>query len=349
MKIQLAALAAVLAPLAVAQPEAESRPSPSFIQLEYPRDKERAIAKVNGGEITLEDLARHIEERHFPGFRQFLATNNGNEYFQGPVMATWVRQYADIVALRSEARSRNLDLGQAEVVLAASLKTGFEDWLQEFAEQRDREGNPLPLTQDRVNRLLARYQRDNGLETELKGWLDFLVRDDATIREVRDYYSDHARIFGGRINLAHILISTRHPRTLILLQGEAAERADEKLADAQLRLRDDGSNFEEVVRLLSDDRITAKRGGAFHNVTRFDTRLSAILCRTAWNLRDGDVSEPVQTRFGTHIVKRISFQMNTFTLFTEQIVPKVRATMRQHRQEDLLFDLRKRRRVELLY
>jgi len=41
--------------------------------------------------------------------------------------------------------------------------------------------------------------------------------------------------------------------------------------------------------------------------------------------------------------------MNTFTLFTEQIVPKVRTIMRQHRQEDLLFELRKRRRVELLY
>ena len=95
--------------------------------------------------------------------------------------------------------------------------------------------------------------------------------------------------------------------------------------------------------------MTAKRCGAFHNVTRFDTRLPAILCRTAWQLRDGDVSEPVQTRFGTHIVKRISFQMNTFVLFTEQIVPRVRATMRQYRQEELLFDLRKRRRVELLY
>ncbi len=349
MKIQLAAFAAVLAPLAVAQPEPGSRPSPSYIQLQYPRDKERAIAKVNGGEIALEDLARHIEERHFPGFRQFLATDNGNNYFQTPVMATWTRQYADIVALHSEARSRNLDLQQAEVFLAASLKTGFEDWLQEYAVQRDREGNPLPLTQDRVNRLLAGYQRDNGLETEFKGWLEFLVPDDATDREVRDYYTDNSNIFGGRINLAHILINTRDPFTLILLEGEAKERADEKLVDARFRLRDDGSNFEEVVRLLSDDRITSKRGGAFHNVTRFDTRLSAILCRTAWYLRDGDISEPIQTRFGTHIIKRISFQMNTFTLFTEQIVPKVRATMRQHRQENLLFDLRKRRRVELLY
>jgi hypothetical protein len=349
MKIQLAALVAVLAPLAVAQEEAPSRPSSPYIQLQYPRDKERAIAVVNGGEITLEDLARHIEERHRPGFRQFLATANGNEYFRGPVMATWVRQYADIVALHSEARSRNLDLQQAEVLLAESLKISFEEWLQLYVQQRNQEGNPVTLTQERTNSLLTFYQNNFGLESEFAGWLNFLVQDDATNREVRDFYSDHAKMFGGRINMAHILINTRDPLTGILLEGEAAKRANKKVADARSRLRDDGSNFEEVVRLLSDDRMTAKRGGAFHNVTRFDTRLPAILCRTAWQLRDGDVSEPVQTRFGTHIVKRISFQMNTFVLFTEQIVPRVRATMRQYRQEELLFDLRKRRRVELLY
>ena len=350
MKIQLqAALMMTLAPLAVAQPQQKSPSSTPYIKLEYPADRERAVAVVDGREITLEDMARHIEERHRPGFRAFLATAAGNLYFQSPLMATWVRQYADVVALRSEARYRNLDLGEAEVVLAEALKSDFERWLQEYMAQRDREGRPLPLDQDRLDQLLTDYQNNYGLESEVRGWLDFQIPDPSTDQDLRDYFNKNANIFGGRVTLAHILINTRDPNTGILLQGEARERADEKLADVRARLRDDGSNFEEVARLLSDDRRTAERGGVFHNILRFDPRLPAALCRTAWYLRDGEVSDRIQTRYGTHIVARISFQMNTFVLFTDQIKPRVRGAMHQHRQENLLFDLRRRRRVELLY
>ncbi len=349
MKIQLhAALTTILAPLAVAQ-EPESLAAAPYIKLEYPADRERAVAVVDGKEITLEDLARHIEERHRPGFREFLATAAGNLYFQSPLMPMWVRQYADVVALQSEARYRNLDLGEAEDFLAEALKDGFESWLQEYVAQRNLEGRPLPLDQDRLDQLLTDYQNNYGLESEVKGWLEFLTPEDATDEELRAYYNDNARVFGGRVTLAHILINTRDPNTGILLQGDARDRAEEKLADARARIRDDGSNFGDVARLLSDDRRTAERGGVFHNVLRFDPRLPAALCRTSWYLRNGEVSEPIQTRYGTHIVAKISFQMNTFVLFTEEVKPRVRGAMRQHGQENLLFDLRQRRRVELLY
>lgn len=350
MKILLSGtLTILLAPLASSQAEADSRPSESYILLEYPRDEERAIAEVDGREITLEEMARHIEERHRPGFRQFLSSPAGNLYFQSPAIATWVRQYADIMALTSEARYRNLDLLAAEKHLAQALKQGFEVWLQSYVESRERQGRPVTLDQERIDRLLTDYQNDFGLESEVKGWLDFLVPDDASDVEVRDYYRDNARIFGGRMTIAHILIYDRDPLTGILLDGEAKTRAEEKLQDVRARLREDGSNFEEVARLLSDDRRTAERGGLLANVARFDPYLPAALCRTGWYLPDGEVSQPFKSRYGTHIVKKISFEMNTFILWTEEIAPQVRETMRQHRQEDLLFEMRRKRRVELLY
>lgn len=350
MKIRLlAALISALAPLAMGQSDADNPSSGSYVLLSYPEDRDRAVARVDGQEITLEDLARHMEERHRPGFREFLATDAGNLYFRSKFVATWVRQYADIVALKSEARYRDLDLAEADAFLAQALKTGFENWLQVYLEERQREGRPLPVNQDRIDDLLTDYQNDYGLETEVRGWLDFHEPGEATDQEVRKYHTENASIFGGRVTLAHILIYTRDPGTGILLEGEAKERAEQQLADALARIRKDGSNFGEVAKLLSDDRRSAERGGVFPNVARFDPRLPANLCRTVWFLRDGEVSEPIETRFGTHIVKKISFQMTQFVLFTERIVPEVRATMREHKQEELLFDLRKRRRVELLY
>lgn len=350
MKIRLlVALMSTLASLAMAQSHAEGSSSVSYVLLSYPENKDRAISSVDGQEITLEDLARHMEERHRPGFREFLATDAGNLYFRSGFVATWVRQYTDIVALKSEARYRDLNLADADAFLAQALKTGFENWLQVYLEERHREGRPLPVDQDRIDALLTDYQNEYGLETEVRGWLDFHRSEEATDVEVRKYHTDNASIFGGRVTLAHILIYTRDPVTGILLEGEAMGRAEQRLADALARIREDGSNFGEVARLISDDRRSGERGGVFPNVARFDPRLPANLCRTVWYLRDGEVSEPVATRFGTHIVKRISLQMTQFVLFTEQIVPEVRATMREHKQEDLLFDLRERRRVELLY
>ena len=350
MTIRLcAALTTLLSPLGLSQDEGEGQPPDTYILLEYPRDKERAIAEVDGREITLEEMARHVEERHRPGFREFLSTPNGNLYFTTPTIATWVRQYADVVAMQSEARSRDLDFRAAERHLAQALKDGFETWLQVYVDGRERQGRPVTLDQDRIDRLLAIYQNDYGLETEVTGWLNFLVPDDKTQDEVRQYYTDNARIFGGRITMAHILIYDRDPFTGILLDGDAKTKAEEKLADARARLREDGSNFEEVARLLSDDRRTAERGGLLANVARFDPYLPAALCRTGWYLPDGEVSKPFRTRYGTHIVKKISFEMNTFILWTEEIEPRVRESMRGHGQENLLFDLRERRRVGLLY
>jgi hypothetical protein len=349
MKIRLlAALLSTLAPC-MAQGDAENASSVPYVLLSYPEDKDRVIAMVNGQEVSLEDLASHIEERHRPGFREFLATDAGNLYFRSGFVATWVRQYADIVALKSEARYRDLNLADADAFLAQALKTGFENWLQVYLEERRREGRPLPVDQDRIDALLTDYQNEYGLETEVRGWLNFHVSGEATDEEVRKYHTDNANIFGGRVTLAHILVYTRDPITGIRLDGEPRERAEQRLGDALARLREDGSNFGDVAKLLSDDRRSGERGGVFPNVARFDPRLPANLCRTVWYLRDGEVSEPIETRFGTHIIKRISFQMNQFVLFTERIVPEVRATMREHRQEELLFDLRERRRVELLY
>ena len=77
--------------------------------------------------------------------------------------------------------------------------------------------------------------------------------------------------------------------------------------------------------------------------------LPAALCRAAWNLRDGNWAGPLESPYGLHFVKRISLSQQQFILFTPAALPKIRETMRKHRQEDLLYEVRKKRRVELLY
>ncbi len=85
------------------------------------------------------------------------------------------------------------------------------------------------------------------------------------------------------------------------------------------------------------------------NIERFDPRLPAALCRAAWQLRDGQVSAPFESPYGTHMVKRISAIQLRMVLFTEAIKPQIAAQWRRELQEDLVFALRKRLSLKLRY
>lgn len=339
------------------QPPAEETPEPVTQddarpqKMAWPRDRERVVCRVAGKAHTLEDMMRHIDARHYPGMLKLLETPTGQAYFEHPIMASWVRQYADVVALEATARARGIAYEDAKETLGDTLKKSFEAYLEDYVARREREGRPVELTQDRINLLLTDYQRDRGLGIEVQGWLDHLVPNvplDATAR-LRKFYEDHPQYFGGVVTISQILIKHRDPRTLELKTGKALEDAYAKLADVRARLKPDGSNFEAVARRFSDDRRTGREGGRMDGIRRFDERLPAALCRTAWKLADGEISEPFESPFGIHIVKRIGYRHQYYIIFNDQIRAAVSDAMRKKGQEDTLFGAREKYGVELRY
>jgi hypothetical protein len=317
-------------------------------ELVYPRDEDRIIARVDGRDLLFGDLVRHLDARHSPGFGRYLATPAGNLYFRAPYRfgADWVRQFADMTALKAEARARELDPANAERFLSGALESSFEAHLE---REQKRGSLGKDLTQELINIRLSKYQQEYGLQTEVQGWLDFLVPEDSSDEALLDYFRGHARVFGGKVTFAHVLIHDRDKVTLRRLDGAERARAWEKVADIRARLKKDGSNFEDVAARYSEDRRTADRGGVFRHVSRFDPRLPAVLCRTAWKLRDGEFTGPVVSPYGLHFVKRISYVQHEFLVFIPKTKPMIAETMRKHRQEDLLFRLREKLRVELRY
>lgn len=354
----LAVASALLGGRALAQQGGDAPPTASAAEtseppqkITWPGDRDRAVCRVDGERFTVGDLIRHIDERHYPGMTKFVDTPAGQLYFQQPIVARWARQFADVKTLEKVAKQRDIPPSESMLALANALKAGFESHLADYVAQREKAGHPVELTQDRVNLLLTDYQRHFGLETEVRGWLDLLVP--ATPAEalgvLRDYYNDHARYFGGTVTVMQIVVYHRDPRTGELLTGAAREAAYAKLADIQARLLPDGSNFEDVARLMSDDRRTAARGGLMQGIERIDPNLPAALCRTAWQLRDDEISKPFESPFGMHLLKRRGYVQKYYIVFTEQMAPQIAATKRAVEQEDLLFGARERFGVALFY
>lgn len=328
---------------------AQGQPEPQhFRALHYPKDRGATIAVVGERALTLGDLVDHLDERHHPGFRAALEKMPTVEaMLRSDLMAPWVRRFADIEALRQFTHERKIDQTALEAAQGEQLKAAFQGWLTTYLEDRKQHGRPTNLSQDRINRLLADFQLKNGLAAELQGWLNYLEPEQYTRAQLQDFFQDNARSFGGQVKIAHILVQHRDAGTGLLLNEEARGRAAARLADVKARLRSDGSNFEEVARLLSEDTRTAKDGGLLDGVKRYDDRLPAPLCRAAWTLRDGEVSDVVETQYGWHLLKRIDYAQHLFILFTDEAIPTIRMVMQRGKQEDLLFAARAATKLQL--
>ena len=94
-----------------------------------------------------------------------------------------------------------------------------------------------------------------------------------------------------------------------------SDASDEKLQAIQARL-DDGDDFAALAAEYSEDFVSAEVGGdlGFTNGDTFPEAFEAALAK----LEQGQVSAPVQTETGTHFIKLLNRQQQTFELASER-------------------------------
>ncbi len=102
----------------------------------------------------------------------------------------------------------------------------------------------------------------------------------------------------GKITVAQILFAV--PAGNNFLKEQASHRAD-----SVYKALKSGTDFGEMAKTYSNDKMTYMNGGALpeFGVGKFDAGFEGA----AFSLKkDGDISEPFQTEYGFHILKRIS-------------------------------------------
>ena len=121
----------------------------------------------------------------------------------------------------------------------------------------------------------------------------YLVDKEVTERLVKEAYDRSKK----DIDISHIMIGLK-------ANASPADTlaAYEKVKTAQKLLRQ-GKTFEEVARLMSEDRATNKQGGRLGFVTAMLPDGFYALESIAYVLNKSEVSDPVRTRAGYHLVK----------------------------------------------
>lgn len=144
---------------------------------------------------------------------------------------------------------------------------------------------------------LFRMRRDQMLVEQVQQ--SILANVEVTPAEVRDCYynlpNDSIPMVNSKYEIAHIV---KKPAITLDQKLEVKDR----LYKMRKRILD-GERFSTLALLYSEDPGSAKKGGelGFHGRGEFAPEFEAA----AFNLRDGEISEVVETEFGFHIIQMI--------------------------------------------
>jgi peptidyl-prolyl cis-trans isomerase D len=149
---------------------------------------------------------------------------------------------------------------------------------------------------------------------------------DADVRDAYDSAPNGSR--SPTVEARHILI-----RVAPDAAPEAAEKAREKIADV-LKLAREGKDFAGLAKQYSEDS-TREQGGAL-GAFRKEAMIQPF-ADVAFALKPGEISEPVRTRFGWHLIKVEKVNEGRTRSF-EEVAPEIANQLKGERARSLAYD-----------
>ena len=149
--------------------------------------------------------------------------------------------------------------------------------------------------------------------------------------EVRDYYDTHMDRFviPKTVEARHILI--RLPADA---PPEAVEKARTKIEDI-LKMAREGKDFAALAQQYSEDEGTKPQGGALGAFPK--ESMVQPFGDVAFSLQPGQISEPVRTRFGLHLIKVEKVNEGRTRSF-EEAQAEIRSQLVHERARSLAYD-----------
>ncbi len=171
--------------------------------------------------------------------------------------------------------------------------------------------------------------------------LQRLIDARATEAELRKYFADHKDVFeNATVRAAHIVVRLGRNAT----PGERAA-AMEKLARLRKEIVDGSIDFAAAAKKHSVCP-SAKDGGDLGEITRKDSIVDEAFAAAAFALKVGNVSEPVETEMGLHLIRVSDRKAGTPTTF-EKSIERVRDLYAEDVRRSMLEKLRKDARIQI--
>ncbi len=274
-------------------------------------------ATVNGEPIYTAEVDRYVRE---------LGKRLGVDFFRGEaarqrpqVARSVLDQLIERTLILQEARRTGRLATDAEVDRRVGELGSQFPTQKEFEQALAREGISRAELRDRIR-----------FELTVRRMLDALSVPEVREEEVRAYFQAHRQWFDEpeRVRVRHILLRTE---------------AEARVTLARLRA---GEPFDRLARQLSQDYATRDRGGDLGVVAPGQT--VPEFERAAFSLQPGQLSDPVRTSFGYHVIQvtqRLPAKQATWETAREAALRLVQEAKRREAFERWLQQLRSRARI----
>jgi parvulin-like peptidyl-prolyl isomerase len=252
---------------------AETKPEETVVAVA--EQETDVIAVING-----EKLLRHTFDKRLNVFRRM------NQEVTDAIKMQVVDQLTKKILLKQFVEKQEISAG-AEDIQAEIEKIKF--FLQNNPANKDKpleeiletQGSSVTELEDEVSRALA-----------LSKYLENLVTD----ADKKSYFDANKNAFNGaRVMASHVLIDTRNLKT-----DAELEEAKKKIDDVKTQI-DNGADFAEMAKKYSNCPSAENDG----DIGFFQRKGSIVeeFAQVAFAMKIGEISEPIKTQFGYHIIK----------------------------------------------
>lgn len=157
--------------------------------------------------------------------------------------------------------------------------------------------------------------------------------DKASPQAIQKFYAENQQHM-QTLDLAHIVVAYQGG---MLQPKDGSPAPNEQVAmnkalQIYQRLKE-GAKFEDLAKQVSDDTQTAVRGGSLGSVA--PGMLPEELDARVMNLREGEISSPIPSRFGIHIFKAGQRHTRPLTEVQERIAQRVKQQETIQRVEEM--------------
>ena len=175
-----------------------------------------------------------------------------------------------------------------------------------------------PLVQQRMQLAMR--------EELARAWIEHVIDDvepaDYTAMAREQYTLNRDRyVTEETIDVAHIRVN---------LEDRSESEALELAGSLRAQVLDDPGQFGDLARSFSDDAGSRSRGGVYRGVKKGD--MVEPFEKAAFSLEVGEISQPVLTRFGYHVIRLDAINAPEPIPF-ESVQPRLEEQMREQHRE----------------
>lgn len=281
-----------------------------------------AAAVVDGDKITTAEVTAAFERfKKTPQYEQLASQGSGGEV---------ARQYEQVYLsqqirrriLRAAAEERGIEVSADEVDKRVErLRKGF---------QSEKDFEQAVVAQGLTLEELPEVVRDFALEEKLRAEVTEEAAPDEA--EVRAFYQKHREDY-ARTRVQHILVKNRDRSREIARELQGASPGSV------------GPLFARMARQMSQDTGTARKGGDL-GFTR-PGQLVKPFEEAMDRLRIGEVSDPVKTPFGFHVIRVTARRVTPFNEVKDEIARRIAGDAQDKAWQRWLVEAYRKADVEL--